>query len=208
MKERDEFRDLVVDGRNVKMDRMEIRCEGTEKLPLAQNRNLRVPWQVGNLLATSMNIRSSKKEFRSSSYWSSQLMSEVTKKPLVCLQILKFAWQFRVFCPNTDTLFQSQKVITFFGRRAIYRVSSQVVWRRLITLQNKTIRLCVYVLWTAASKFDTGLRRFVVGSMTSLSAPILKSGGHNIFFPFPIHPTVLCYEVTSKAITLQVWTGP
>ena len=43
MKERDEFRDLGVDGRNVKMDRMEIRCEGIEKLPLAQNRNLRVP---------------------------------------------------------------------------------------------------------------------------------------------------------------------
>ena len=50
MKETDAFGDLRVAGKGIKMYRKEIRCEGMEKLRLVQNRNLRVPWKVGNLL--------------------------------------------------------------------------------------------------------------------------------------------------------------
>jgi hypothetical protein len=50
MKERDDFGDQRVAGKDIKMYRKEIWREGVEKLQFVQNRNLRVPWKVGNLL--------------------------------------------------------------------------------------------------------------------------------------------------------------
>jgi len=94
----------------------------------------------------------------------------------------------------------SGRTWTFYSHRShlllcsedafIYWISSQVVEWRLIALQNKTIRLCVYVLWTAASQFDTGHQTVYSGFSYFTRCPILKSGAH-IFSPFPIHPTVL-----------------
>ena len=43
MKETDDFGDLRVAAKDIKMYRKEIRREGVEKLQLFQNRNFRVP---------------------------------------------------------------------------------------------------------------------------------------------------------------------
>jgi len=50
MKETDDFGDLRIAGKDITMYHKEIRREGVEKLQLVQNRNLRVPWKVGNFL--------------------------------------------------------------------------------------------------------------------------------------------------------------
>ena len=145
----------------------EIRSEGVEKLQLVQNRNHRILWKVGSLLVICIpdcqkndsgprsidHPRSCLKRFR-------KHMS--VPKSLSSLHYFGFSGQIWTFYSNrSHSLLRSEEAF-------IYWVSSQGVWWCLNALQNKTIRLCVNVIWTAASQFDTGHRRFVAGSLTSL----------------------------------------